>query len=797
MKEFPIIKYFLVFALGIVFQRYLELNYQIILGTAISLLLLLIIIILSQKKFHYKIDKNYLFLPFVFVAAILISNLSRKEKINYPFTEQKIKNAQIVGEIVDIDLMREKKLVLYVKAESVKIGDETKHLSDNFICNVSESKKNLYNLYNQIEVGNKINVSAIISRPRNQRNPFEFDYEKYLQEKGITFIASVYKIQDVHIIDKHVSLFTNSVIQIRKEIDERLKLLYNKTTYDLLRGLLLADRTEIEHQINDDFINVGVIHVLAVSGLHVGFIVVIFLFLFSRFNIYLRTFLTLFGLFSFMILTGSGAPVVRATLMTTILLVVPLFGRSSNGINSLAVAALIILLFNPNDLFNPSFQLSFSAILSLILIAPKVNNRISKLNVNRFAKYFLLFLGTTFAAQIGTLPFTLLYFGKLSLAAFIGNLFVIPTIGIIVGLGITSLVVSLVSIQLAIYYASLNELITYLMISFIHIISTFKYSSINIGIFSLYDGLIFYTIIGMIFSFVKYFSSSLKKIAFVGLMIILFFVYEPIDDKDLLQENQLSILAIDIGQGDAFLIKFPNNKVALIDAGNADQNFDNGKRIILPLLNKLGINQINYAFVSHVDADHYKGFLSLIRENKIEEIYKPYPKMKESKDIDFESFIKKKNIKIHYYKKEKIKVGNSVLYVLNDSTIFNKAKSNNDMSGIIKLVYGQNSFLFTGDLGVKMEKEYIRIYHSFLKSDLLKAGHHGSKTSSSFDFLNEVEPKYALISAGLGNKFKHPSKVVIERMNKLGIKIYRTDQSGAILLNCDGIKISSIDWRNY
>jgi beta-lactamase superfamily II metal-dependent hydrolase len=96
-----------------------------------------------------------------------------------------------------------------------------------------------------------------------------------------------------------------------------------------------------------------------------------------------------------------------------------------------------------------------------------------------------------------------------------------------------------------------------------------------------------------------------------------------------------------------------------------------------------------------------------------------------------------------------------------------------------------------------MEKEYIRIYQSFLKSDLLKAGHHGSKTSSSFDFLNEVKPKYGLISAGLGNKFKHPNKVVLERMNKLGIKIYRTDKSGAILLNCDGTKISSIDWRNY
>lgn len=746
-------------------------------------------------KEYSKNFKSLVGLVIFFLAGCFLYQLSNSNLGKYPFNNPKIKNVELYGEVNEIKLIKADKLTLVLKLDSIK-NNYLKNNSLKFLCNIYETGKNLDSIYNQIKIGNKIYLKATVTKPRDQRNPYEFDYEKYLKEKGIYFIANVYKKDNIRVINNSISTFPNYIFEVRKSIDDRLKQIYNKSTYHLLRGLILADRSEIDDQINEDFINVGVIHVLAVSGLHVSYVVIIFLFLFTRLNLQVRIILTIIGLLFFMLLTGSGAPVVRSTLMTSIVLLLPLFGRTSNGLNSLFVAAFILLLINPRDLFDPSFQLSFSAILSLIIIAPVINKELSSLKMNNFLKYILLFIGTTLSAQIGTLPFTIAYFSKLSLISIVANIFVIPITGIILGLGIVSVVLTFVSTQIAIYFASLNELISFATLFFINKLGSLNLSSLNVKPFSLYDGFLFYLLIGLLLSLIKYFNHPVKKLIFAFLIISTFFVYEKIDNYELLQDKKLSILAIDIGQGDSFLLKFPNNQVALIDAGNADKNFDNGKKIILPLMNKLGINKIDYAFVSHTDADHFMGFLSLIKNDKIKKIYKPLLTKEEVKDVNFEKFIKANKIKLQYYHNEKLQLGNTVVYILNNDRINNISKSMNDKSGVIKVVYGENSILFTGDLGIKMEKEYVNQYSSFLKADILKVGHHGSKTSSSEEFIKTVSPKYALISAGIGNKFNHPHKEIIKRLNENKIKILRTDYYGAILMNLDGKNLSLVNWKN-
>lgn len=792
MKQFPFIKFSLSFSLGIFFQHLIKLNTYFI----VSLLFVyLFVFVFSVVKSYSRNFRSLIGLLIFFVLGCYLYHLSYSDNGKYPFNNYKIKDVEIFAEVEEIKLIKAEKLSLIVKLDSMK-NNLSVNNSLKFICNIYESKKNLKSIYNQIKVGNKVYLKATIIKPRNQRNPFEFDYEKYLNEKGIYFVASVYNKDYLRIVDNSVSTLPNFIFEIRKYIDNKLRELYNNSTYHLLRGLILADRSEIDNQVYEDFINVGVIHVLAVSGLHVGYVVIIFLFLFSRFNLFLRITLTILGLIFFMILTGTGAPVVRASLMTSIILLLPLFGRTTNGLNSLFVAAFILLLINPRDLFNPSFQLSFSAILSLIIIVPIINKKLYNLKVNKFIKYIFLFIGTTFAAQIGTLPFIIAYFSKLSLISILANIFVIPLTGIILGLGIISIVLSFISTQIATYYASLNELTSFIILYLINKLGSLNFSSLNVKPFSLYDGILFYLLIGLLFSLIKYFNHSFKKLVFVVLIVSTFFIYEKIDDKELLKENYLSILTIDVGQGDAFLVKFPNNQTALIDAGNADINFDNGKKIVLPLMNKLGINKIDYAFVSHTDADHFMGFLSLIKNAKIKKIYKPYLTKDEVKDIKFENFINSKNIELHHYQKKKLQIGNAVVYILNNDMINNISKTINDKSGVIKIVYGKNSILFTGDLGIKMEKEYITQYSSFLKSDILKIGHHGSKTSTSENFIKSVSPKFALISVGIANKFKHPNKEVINRLKENKIKILRTDYSGAILINSDGKNLSLINWKN-
>jgi competence protein ComEC len=260
----------------------------------------------------------------------------------------------------------------------------------------------------------------------------------------------------------------------------------------------------------------------------------------------------------------------------------------------------------------------------------------------------------------------------------------------------------------------------------------------------------------------------------------------------------LSVMMIDVGQGDSFLIKFPNAKTALIDAGNTTEAFDNGERVILPLLNYLGIDRVDYAMVSHMDADHYGGFVSLVIADKIKEIYKPAIDPSFSKDIRFEKFLNDNGVKINYYKQGRMQIGNTMLYYFNDESITEAAgESTNDKSEMIKLVYGNTSFLFTGDMSKKIEKLLVSKYLKFLDSDILKIAHHGSKTSTSDELLEYVSPEYSLISAGFKNKFGHPAKEVLDKISIFNSIILRTDLNRAIIFTSDGDSVSLNNWNNF
>lgn len=790
MKDYPLIKFTLFFIAGILLQYYIKIDLSFLLFFFICLLVLSIVIYVIKNK---ELFQFIIIIPIVLLGSLTFSKAT-SVKSHYPFSIPKIKNAVLYGKLNKIELIRDKRLTFYLDVDSVKIRNRISKFPIKIMCNIYDSEKRIIEFYSSVRVGNSIYFKGIISRPKNARNPYEFDYEKYLSGHGVSTLATTYSTSDIKIIDTSFSWTRNVIFKVRNTLDNKITQLHNKTTRGLLRGLILADRSGIDYNTNTDFMNAGVVHVLSVSGLHVGYIVLIFLFLFSRFNLYWRSALTIIGLFLYMIITGSEAPVFRSTLMASAIIATPFLGRDTNGYNTLSFAALIILMLNPLELFNPSFQLSFSAILALIIFFPKVKKYVDAKNIsNRYIKYFLMFLGSTLIAQIGTLPFTLAYFGRISLTSLLANFLVIPLSGIIVGLGIVSLILSMISSWAASIYASCNELLTYLLLYSVKVFGNPDYSFISIKQFTLYDSVLFYLTLGTLFGLWKHFIRPMAKVIFTLLLISTFLAASTFDNAELLAKNRLTIVAIDVGQGDAFLISFPNGKTALVDAGNATKHFDNGKRVILPLLEKLGIDIIDYAFISHIDSDHYMGILELIKQKKVGEVYKPSCDSQKQNDLDFENILKRNHIPIKYYFSSSLEIGNTKLYFLNNKA--NLFISSNDKSGVFRLVYGKNSFLFTGDAGKAIEKEYLSKYGTFLKSDVLKVAHHGSKSSSSWEFLSTITPKYVLISAGIMNKFHHPSNEVLGRLRKLHTKIIRTDELGACILSSDGNNIDLIDWR--
>ena len=793
MNSYPIIKVAIFFSGGILFYKLADISSSAVIIFIVSLLIF--------SLFLFKISKTVVsvFILFaVFFSGYLIVMNSEKDTYFFPQEVYRVKDLTVYGRITDIKLIKQKEVTFNFKTDSLKIEARVLKKNVKLLCKLREtSQKRLDSVYNMLEPGNYLKLTGTYYKGREIRNPGEFDYNKYLNSLGISGTLNITGAKNINLLSDESDFFKSAIFSIRKFLDSEIKSLHNEQTSSLLKGLLLADRSEIDYVTKTQFINAGVIHVLAVSGLHVGFIAIIFLFLFGRLNIYLRSILTITGLLLFMLITGMPPSVFRATLMAVVIIIAFLFNRSTNLFNSLALAALIILVINPDELFNPGFQLSFSAVIGIALLYSPFEKFINKLRLNsRVLRYIILFMAVSLSAQIGTLPFTLTYFGKLSVIALIANLFVIPIIAIIVGLGIFTLIINSFLPFIGIYFAAANDLVTKILFLIVEISGSADFSYISVRNFSLYDSLLFYSFLFFLLYSLKSINRKVVKFAVLTLVVVNFFFLSSLDNSDLFKDGKLSVFAIDVGQGDAILVKFPEGTTALIDAGNVTPSFDNGERVILPLLEYLGIDKIDYGFVSHIDSDHYAGFISLVNAVVIKKIFKPEIDSTLVKDVKFEKYLRKESVPIEYYKRGILKIDGARIYVLNNESISkNQEFSTNNKSGVLKIVYGRTSFLFTGDIERKVEKIYASNYKTFLDADVLKAAHHGSNTSSSSAFLNYVTPEMSIISAGILNKFKHPSEEVVKRLENFGSEIYRTDKYGALIFESDGESISFIDWK--
>lgn len=794
MKDYPFIKFTIAFIVGILSAGLFQFDlhfYQI------SVFIFFLILLSLAKYFRFNnIISSVLFLILIFIFGIYISKVNEIRIVSPISNYQKEKNVKLYAEVTSVELERSYEIVFTVLTDSLIIDSNSIVTKDYIICKFRGDSLQRKNIYTQLNAGNKIYLTGTYQKGREKRNPGEFDYDKYLKSKSITGLFISYNTDSINILSNQKDYFKSSLHSVRKLIDETIHKLHNPQTAGLLRGLLLADRSEIDYETKNEFINSGVVHILAVSGLHVGYVLVIIIFIFGRFGIYLRSILTIIGLVAFMFLTGVPPSVFRATLMSVVIIIAFLSNRSTNIINSISIAAFIILLLNPNEIYNPGFQLSFSAVLAIGILYPYIQKIIFKLNLkHKWLEYILLFFGVSLSAQIGTLPFTLAYFSKLSVVALFANLIVIPTVGVIIGIAFITVFIGVISNSIAIYFAAANDLLSGWMIDFIKYTGQLDFSFLWIRNYSLYDSIVFYLGLALVLLVLRKISKVYMKIVLVMILSATIIIYSQFDNKELLDKNVLSVFMIDVGQGDSFLIKFPNGKTALIDAGEANPFIDNGERVIIPLLDNFGIRKIDYGFISHLDLDHYGGFVSIIHNDRIKEIFRPLPDSSK-KSIRLEKYLSQKKIKTRIYDKYSFDVGNVKIYFLNDpNNYLYKKFSSNDKSGVVKIVFGNTSFLFVGDCEHPGEYFLASNFGKMLDSDVLKVGHHGSSTGSSDAFLNLVYPEISLVSAGIKNKFNHPSERVINSLEEINSIIYRTDKSGGVFLQSDGKNIKQIIWK--
>ncbi len=575
---------------GMVMQKFFVLPIHILMFTALSLLVLFLIIVFKFSQFA-KTLSLLAFLISILIGALILG-LSGYGELKYPFKDEIIKNAIIKGKINYVSLPLQNKIVFDIIVSKVESKDVVLSPSLKFRASIYDSPKALRYLFNKIEIGDSVELLGTIERAQSKMNPGEFDYEKYLLSHNILGIVKCYDAFNVNLYRSSGFSLMNLIFQVRKGLNNILKSLHNHDAYVLLRGLLLADRGEIPVEVKRNFVNSGVIHVLAVSGLHVGYILLIFLLLFNRLNIYTKYFLTLLGLFAFLLITGMPTSVVRATLMATIGIVAFLLNRDYNVFNSIALAALLILFFKPGELFNPGFQLSFSAVLSIVYFAPKLSAQLRKLKISSNLVNKILLLGVvTFAAQIGTLPFTLAYFNKLSVVSLFINLIVIPMVGIIIGIAVVTLAVFPFSLWVAKIFALANSFVIWLLYKLVNFSGSLEISYLRITQFSVYDSIIYFLTLFLLIFVLKNIRRKAIKTIVVALLLIFSYKLLTLDNVVYFPKNDFRMFIPETNTGQYYLIGLPNGSKSLIIL--SDSKKGNYEYRIVHLLNYFNIQNLN------------------------------------------------------------------------------------------------------------------------------------------------------------------------------------------------------------
>jgi competence protein ComEC len=408
-------------------------------------------------------------------------------------------------------------------------------------------------------------------------------------------------------------------------------------------------------------------------------------------------------------------------------------------------------------------------------------------------------LAVSFAAQLGSIPLTAYYFITLSPAGIITNLWAIPLVSVIVFLTLTHFVFYFLVPFLSGFTGQLIYWITNVLNNGIEIMSKLPSAEIKVTTPSVISVVLSYGILFLIPYIITNKDKMKKiKIKFLKIMsmiliiiLVVTVVFRPISN------NLLEVYCLDVGQGDSIFLKIPGGQTILVDTGSSTKSGSKAENTILPFLLNQGIRVIDYLIITHFDADHCAGAEYLINKGFVKNliISKQYDvtQFYAQKTIDI---AKENNIRIFWTEnQDSLKFNNIKLeFIAPLKDVVYENRNNNSIP--FKLIYNDFEMLFTGDLELEAEKAVLKIVgKGNLKSDILKVAHHGSETSSADSLIKAVAPKEAVISVGV-NKYGHPNKNVLKRLVDNNIRIWRTDQNGAVMIKTDGYKYNINGYLN-
>lgn len=686
-------------------------------------------------------------LVLVLVLGIFVGNNATTSKLGSYYDQE----ADFTGTVVSSKIHEDK---------------STFHLNLSLVNGKAIREKIVVNIYENInlDLGDVVRFNTKLREPNVNTNPYLFNYKKHLLTNKIHYIATI-KESSITKIGVSSNLTYRIISNVRFYIENRFDEFLDPQNSSMLKGIILGGGSYLEEDEYAKYRDLGLAHILAVSGLHMGIISGALLFLFSRLGIK-RVFsvpLVIILLVIYSYLIGFPPSTTRALLMFSLIYIGKLIFRPIDFLNIIFASMFITLLINPMWIHSTGYLLSYGAIISIGVFGNKVKEIFYPYN-----NKIISGLSTTIAVSIGILPIQVYNFNAFPIYSFISNILIIPVVTVNVILGFLFVIFKPSHYILNI---TLNVQ-SYL----VEVFNLLPYKTLSVGVFSAMDILLYFIIIVVWYHLNGFIGikDHLKK-AIMYSLIFLAFVGALSYEKD----DSYKVHFIDVGQGDSTLIQGEHS--ILIDGGGSlFGSFDVGKNITLPYLEKHGVNYLDLVILTHNHEDHYKGLIPVLEKLSIgamivnrTSLNDDIMKVINEKKIPF--IVGHRDIDINY---ENINLDFLWPYYKENYRI-----NENNNSLVSKVSIYDKTLLFTGDIEKEAEEKLIK--DRLNEVDFLKVAHHGSSTSSTKAFIQLASPKFSIISVGRNNNFGHPNYKTINTLKSENSKIYRTDEMGRILVSLD------------
>ena len=693
---------------------------------------------------------------------------------------------------------------IYLKGVEVENGEKSVSVKKIFV--------NTEKIPN-VKIGNIIKVRGKLRQFEEAANKGNFDSRKYYLSLG--FYGKI-EAGTIEVINSDYSGIRQGLYELRMEIIERLEKLCsdNNGIFSIINNkngiigaIILGDKTDIDSDIKELYSVSGIAHILAISGLHISFIgMAIYRLLRRRFRFLFSAAVSIPVVLSFGIMSGFGILTIRAIIMFILKIIGEVLGRKYDAITAISLAGLVLLVQNPFVVCNSGFQMSFGAIIAIVLILPIVEEILN--TDNKIIKV----LSANFTISLVMNPILAWNYYELPTFSFLLNIVVVPLMSVVIVSSIVGIFCSCIMFGFgkAVIFpgCGILELYTFLC----NIINKSSVASIVVGqpkvtIIIVYYAILLVVLFGLKNIRTKYTRAEkerniikketglvlekkakkerrikgqnvkLRLACIVGFLLLNCLIYY-------IPNQGFYITFINVGQGDGILIHGDNGTKVMVDGGSTSEK-QVAKNCIVPYLKAEGIGTIDYSIITHTDKDHISGILEILENNnsnriRIKNLVMPDINMKDDTYNELIEKAKLKKINVLYIKKgDTLSLGKTKIKCIYPETT-TTASDKNDYCTVLSVKNKTSKILLTGDISKEIEEK--------IKDDIeenytvLKVAHHGSNYSSSEKFLKKVNPKYSIISVGKNNSYGHPGNETMERLRKQGGVIYRTDEKGGITI---------------